>query len=95
MGKKKKSAEDKARIEEAAEQVAHLMLRSIDEKAAKQKRKPRPKNKFTDEEIQQFVELGEVLRKIHARLMAEGKIKMVNGKIVFLDQITKQPKTKE
>lgn len=40
---------------------------------------------FTEEELKGLVELGEVLRKIHNRLLAEGKIKIVDGKTVFLE----------
>ncbi len=36
---------------------------------------------FTDEDIQSFVELGEVLRKIHNRLLSEGYV-IKDGKII-------------
>lgn len=43
------------------------------------------KNKpFTENEIKSIEELGEVLRKIHNRLLSEGKIKRVNGKTIFI-----------
>ena len=43
------------------------------------------KSKLSDETIQSVIELGVVLRQIHNRLVAEGKVKVVNGKIVFLN----------
>lgn len=40
---------------------------------------------FTEEEIRGIAELGEVLRGIHSRLVAEGKVRVdENGKIVFI-----------
>ncbi len=44
------------------------------------------KHIFTDAEIKSISELGEVLRGIHRRLLAEGKIRIdENGKTIFLD----------
>jgi hypothetical protein len=42
------------------------------------------KSKLSEETIKSAVELGEVLRKIHSRLAAEGKVKVVNGKVIFI-----------
>ena len=39
-------------------------------------------NLFSDETVAALAELGEVLRPIHARLIREGKIKVVDGKII-------------
>jgi hypothetical protein len=44
------------------------------------------KNIFTEEEIRNIAELGEVLRKIRSRLLAEGKIRVENGKTIFLEK---------
>jgi len=50
------------------------------------------KHIFTDDELRGISELGEVLRGIHKRLLAEGKIKVdENGKAIFLD-IKNEPK---
>ncbi|MFA6273642.1 MAG: hypothetical protein WC662_00595 [Candidatus Paceibacterota bacterium] len=38
---------------------------------------------FTEEELTNIGELGEVLRKIHNRLLAEGIIKVKNGKTIW------------
>ena len=49
-----------------------------------------PKKKsdiFSQEEIDNIAGLGEVLRKIHNRLLSEGKIKVENGKTIFLEKI--------
>ena len=43
--------------------------------------KNNPTTIFTDEDIQSFVELGEVLRKIHNRLLSEGYV-IKDGKII-------------
>jgi hypothetical protein len=43
------------------------------------------KSKLSDETIEAVVKLGEVLRPIANRLIAEGKAKVENGKIVFLE----------
>ncbi len=40
---------------------------------------------LSQEEINSISELGEVLRKIHNRLLSEGKIKIKNGKTIFLE----------
>lgn len=37
---------------------------------------------LSDETVEALVRLGEVLRPIHDRLVRDGKIKVVNGKIV-------------
>lgn len=42
------------------------------------------RKKFSEETIQSLVDLGKVLLRIHKRLVAEGKTKVVNGKVVFL-----------
>jgi hypothetical protein len=39
---------------------------------------------FTREELDNIEVLGDVLRKIHNRLLAEGKVRVENGKVVFL-----------
>ena len=50
------------------------------------------KHIFSEEELKSLFELGEVLRKIRSRLLAEGKIKIdENGKTIFLG-IEKKPK---
>jgi hypothetical protein len=42
------------------------------------------KHIFSEEELKSLFELGEVLRKIRSRLLAEGKIKIdENGKTIF------------
>lgn len=41
--------------------------------------------KFTDEEIESISQLGEILYSIVQRLVDEGKAKVVDGKIIFLD----------
>ncbi len=40
--------------------------------------------KFSEETMQSLAELGEVLLRIRKRLLAEGKIKIENGKIVII-----------
>lgn len=48
---------------------------------------------FSDKELKSLVELGEVLRKIRRRLLAEGKIRIdENGKTIFLDAEDKSKK---
>ena len=42
------------------------------------------KNKFSDETIQSLMELGAVILKIRNRLIAEGKVKVVDGKIIII-----------
>ncbi len=44
------------------------------------------KKTFSEETIKSLVEYGEVLRRIHNRLVVEGKVKVVDGKIIFLDK---------
>lgn len=41
---------------------------------------------FTEEQIKNIASLGEVLLSIHRRLVSEGKVKVENGKVVFLDK---------
>lgn len=41
-------------------------------------------NKPSEEMIQSVMSLAEELLKIHKRMVAEGKVKVVDGKIVFL-----------
>lgn len=48
------------------------------------------KNVFSEETIRSLVEYGEVLRRIHNRLTMEGKVKVVNGKVIFLYDKQKQ-----
>ena len=43
------------------------------------------RKEFSEETIQSLVDLGKVLLEIHKRLVLEGKVKVVNGKIVFLE----------
>ncbi len=43
------------------------------------------KHIFSEEEIASVKELGDVLRYILQRLISEGKAKIVDGKVVFLD----------
>lgn len=40
---------------------------------------------FSEEEVKALSELGEILRSIRARLLREGKAKIVDGKIVFIE----------
>ena len=42
------------------------------------------KNKFSEETMKGLIELGAVILKIRNRLVAEGKIKVVNGKIIII-----------
>lgn len=42
---------------------------------------------FSQEELDNIAGLGEVLLKIHRRLLSEGKIKVENGKTIFLENI--------
>ena len=49
------------------------------------------KKTFTDGEIESISKLGDVLRTIVQRLVREGKAKIVDGKVVFLDD-EKKPK---
>lgn len=44
-----------------------------------------PKSEFSEETMESLRELGEVIRPILHRLIAEGKVKMVDGKAVVLD----------
>lgn len=41
------------------------------------------KSDLTDEEMDNIISLGEVLRSIHNRLLKEGKIEVVNGKVIW------------
>lgn len=41
--------------------------------------------KLSEETIKAVRELGEVLRRIHNRLLCEGKIIVKDGKTIFLD----------
>lgn len=47
----------------------------------KQKTKPLP-----EETIQALIQLGEVLRPIARRLIAEGKARVEDGKLIFIKQ---------
>lgn len=40
---------------------------------------------FSQEELDNIAGLGEVLQNIHNRLLLEGKIKVENGKTIFLE----------
>lgn len=44
------------------------------------------KQKLSDETVRSVVRLGEILRGIHHRLLLEGKIKVVKGKTIFLNE---------
>ncbi len=39
---------------------------------------------LSEEALKNINELGDVLRQIHYRLLKEGKVKVINGKIVFI-----------
>lgn len=52
------------------------------------------KSDLTEEEMENIIALGEVLRGIHNRLLKEGKIKIENGKIIW-PEIIKNEKVKE
>jgi len=41
---------------------------------------------FSEEAIRNLEELGHILRRIRARLIQEGKAKIIDGKIVFLEE---------
>ena len=43
---------------------------------------------FSEKEMRNIQELGSVLRKIVDRLVREGKAKIVNGKVIFLEDDT-------
>ena len=43
---------------------------------------------FSEEDLRNIQELGFVLRKIIDRLVSEGKAKIVNGKVIFLEDDT-------
>lgn len=49
-------------------------------------RKTKKKSQLSEEAIQALIQLGEVLRPIARRLVAEGKAKVKNGKLVFIKQ---------
>lgn len=51
-------------------------------------------SELSEETLDSLVELGEVLRDICKRLLTEGKIRVVDGKIEFLDT-TKHLNTKK
>lgn len=51
------------------------------------------KSSFSEETIRSLVEYGEVLRRIHNRLVAEGKVKVIDGKIMFLGDKQKDDTT--
>jgi len=44
------------------------------------------KKVFSEETMQALMELGEVLKRIARRLIVEGKARVVDGKIVFLER---------
>jgi hypothetical protein len=47
--------------------------------------KKQKKNKpLSEEALKNINELGDVLREIHNRLIKEGKIKIIDGKIIFV-----------
>jgi hypothetical protein len=50
------------------------------------KKKPEP---LPEETIQALIQLGEVLRPIRDRLIAEGKAKIVKGRLVIIKSIPK------
>ncbi len=37
---------------------------------------------FSEETIESLKDLGEILLKIHHRLVAEGKVEVINGKVI-------------
>jgi hypothetical protein len=41
---------------------------------------------LSEEALENINELGDVLRQIHNRLLKEGKVKVVNGKCIFLTE---------
>ncbi|MEI6850036.1 MAG: hypothetical protein WCK29_03280 [archaeon] len=41
---------------------------------------------LSEGELKNLVELGEILRGIHNRLLLEGKVKVENGKTIFLEK---------
>lgn len=53
------------------------------------------KSIFSEEAIKNFAKLGTVLRQIHSRLAIEGKVRVVNGKVIFLDSKPKDKNTTE
>lgn len=52
---------------------------------------PDKEHLLSEETIQALIKLSEVVRRIHNRLVAEGKIKVVNGKIVEIKQENPPP----
>ncbi len=44
------------------------------------------KNKLSEETIRSVVEYGEILRRIHNRLVLEGKLHVADGKPIFLNK---------
>lgn len=48
------------------------------------------KSKLSEETRQAVVKLGEVLRPIANRLIAEGKARVENGKVIFLENDAKR-----
>ena len=52
------------------------------------KNKPEDKKIFSEETMMAIMEYGAVLREIHNRLVKEGKVKVVDGKSLFLDEKT-------
>jgi len=48
--------------------------------------KAKPKTTLPEETIQALIQLGEVLRPIADRMVAEGKAKVKNGKLIILNK---------
>jgi hypothetical protein len=42
------------------------------------------KRVLSEEALKNINELGDVLRQIHNRLLKEGKVKVIDGKIIFV-----------
>ena len=53
------------------------------------RRRQNGKSIFTQEELDNIAQLGDVLRGVHNRLLKEGKIKVKKGKVVWWSYIKK------
>jgi hypothetical protein len=47
-------------------------------------KKQKANEPLSEEALKNINELGDVLRQIHNRLVKEGKVKVVDGKIIFV-----------
>ena len=47
-------------------------------------KKQKEPESLSEEALKNINELGDVLRQVHNRLVTEGKVKVIDGKIVFV-----------